>query len=165
MKTVKDWGVLLISIYYLFFGAYNILYAKILLTATSLVSCSGGTDCLMLMFLKLLALILGAIGVVYILIAVLIRLRSIGCKLALAASAFNIILMLAYLVKSDMIPIWLTFVLPLRVILTASISYSPAQAADFLSLASSFLEVIMIVLNIGIAFYLLKCLDRKLWDE
>jgi hypothetical protein len=164
MKMVKDFGILLVSIYYLFFGAYNILYSRILFTAISLTSCSG-TDCLMLVFLKMLALILGTIGFVYMLTAVLIRFRAVGCKFALVASAFNIILMLAYLLKPDMLPIWLTFVLPLRVIFTESISYSPAQAADFLSLLGGFLEVIIIVVNIGIAFYLLKCLDRKLWDE
>jgi hypothetical protein len=164
MKIVKDRGIVLISIYYLLFGAYSMIYAKVLLTATGSVSCSG-TECLMLVFLRMLAWILGVIGFVYLLTAVLIRLHRAGCYLALAASIFNIVLMAAYLLKPTIMTIGLTFILPVRLILTRSMSYSPAQARDLLSIIGSFLEVFIILINFVIGAYLLKGLDRGLWKS
>lgn len=161
---VKDNGILLISIHYLLLGAYEIVYAKILLTAANMVSCFA-MDCLILSFLRMLSWVLGVIGVCYILIAVLIRFHRVGCYMALAASCFNIVLMITYLIKPTMLPIWFTFILPVRVILTKSLSYSPEQARDFLSLFENSLEVFIILLNIVIAAYLLRCLGRGVWKE
>ena len=62
MKFVKDGGIVLISVFFLLLGAYNIIYAKILLTALNEVSCFG-MECMTLGFLRMMAWILGAIGV------------------------------------------------------------------------------------------------------
>lgn len=162
MKIINDIGIVLISLYFLFLGAYYVVYAKILNMAAYIVLCSG-TDCLMLVFLKILALILGAIGTVYVILSILIRFHRVGCHLALAACCFNVLLMIAYLLRPSIFSLWLTFVFPIRVILTRSLEYAPAQAMGLTSLLKSGFEVFMILLNIGIAAYLLRCLGREVW--
>jgi len=160
MKFVKDGGIVLISVFFLLLGAYNIIYAKILLTALNEVSCFG-MECMTLGFLRMMAWILGAIGVCYIITAIAIRLHEVGCYLAIVASCFNILLMIAYLTKLSVMPIWMTFILPVRIILTQSISYSPSQARDLLSVMGSSLEILVILLNIGIIAYLFNYLRRE----
>jgi len=162
MKLVKDRGIVLISVFFLLLGAYNIIYAKILLTALNEVSCFG-MDCMTLGFLRMMAWVLGAIGVCYIITAIVIRLHEVGCYLAIVASCFNILLMVAYLTKLSVMPIWMTFILPVRIILTQSISYSPWQTRDFLSIMGSSLEILIILLNIGVIAYLFKYLGKEVW--
>lgn len=162
MKIINNIGIVLISLYFIFLGAYYVVYARILYTATDMVVCLG-TDCAMLMFLKILAWVLGFVGVVYVILAIAIRFHRVGCYLALAACFFNVILMIAYMLRPTMFSLWLTLVFPIHVILTRSIEYAPAQAENLVPLLESGLELLMILLNIVIAAYLLKCLGREVW--
>jgi hypothetical protein len=164
MKIINDKGVVLISLFFLLLGAYYIIYARVLFTATEMVSCFG-TDCLTLLFLRILTLILGVIGAAYIILAVIIRFHRVGCYLALVACCFNILLMISYLLRPSVFSLGLTLVFPIRVILSRSLEYTPAQARDFISLLESGFELFIILLNIGIAAYLVRCLSKELWGH
>jgi hypothetical protein len=161
MKIVNDMGIVLISLYYIFLGAYYVLYAKILYTAAGLVTCYG-TECMMLIFLKMVCFVFGIIGFVYVLLAVVIRFHRFGVNLILITSAFNIVLMVIYLLKPMMFSLWITFVFPIRVVLTRSLEYVPVQG-DWASMLESGFEIFMILLNIGIAAYLIMCTRREVW--
>lgn len=162
MKIINDKGIVLVSLYFLILGAYYIIYAKLLYTATGIAPCLGA-ECIMFGFLKILALSLGFIGCAYIVLALLIRFHRVGCYLALAACAFNMLFMATYLVRPTIFPLWLTFIFPIRMILTTGLEYVPAQTGDAVSLLETGVEIFMILLNIGIAAYLLRCLGREVW--
>jgi hypothetical protein len=161
MKIVNDIGIVLISFYYLFLGAYYVVYAKILYTAAGLVPCYS-MDCTTLVLLKLVCIVFGVVGFTYVILSVVIRFHRVGFGLAMVASVFNIALMAIYLLKPMMFSLWITFVFPIRVVLTRSLEYIPVQG-DWVPMLESGFEVFMILLNIGIAAYLIMCLRREVW--
>jgi hypothetical protein len=162
MKIVNDAGIVLISLYYLFLGAYYVVYAKALYTATYFVQCSD-IDCMTLIVLKILCLVLGVIGLAYIALAIVIRFHRVGFGLVMVTSAFNIVLMIIYLLKPVMFSLLLTFVLPIRTLLSLSIEYMSAPGGWEPILESGF-ELLMIIINIGIAAYVFRCRREEVWE-
>jgi len=161
MNIINDIGIVVISLYFLFLGAYYAVYAKVLYTATGLAGC-WGTDCLMIAFLKFLCGVLGVVGLVYVILAIIIRFHRIGGYLALAACVFNILIMVTYLLRPVVFSLWITFIFPIRVLLTRSLEYAPVRG-DLESLLETGFELFMILINIAIAVYLLRCFKKRLW--
>lgn len=162
MKIVNNIGVVLVSLYFIFLGAYYVIYAKILYTALGLTAC-GGADCLTFTFMKVLAVILGVVGFAYVFLAIVIRFHRAGCHLALVACLFNIVLMAAYLLRPEMFALWLSFVFPIKIVLERVFQYAPSQTNALLPSLETGIEVFMILINIVIAAYLLRCLGREVW--
>lgn len=150
---MKDIGVVLASVYFLLFGAYNMLYAKSFLATLTLFQCSG-EECLRMGFYSLLGWILLGVGICYILLSILIRFHRLGCYGGIVISLFNILLIIAYAIRPALAPLRLVFIFPLTL---------PFLLLNFPQ-PESLVELLFALLNAAIAIYLFLSLARGVWD-
>jgi hypothetical protein len=151
--------VVLVSLYYLFFGAYLAIYAKNFLTAVQLVGCFG-EQCLKIGFLHMLGWLLVGIGLVYVLTAILLRFHRVGCYIAVVTSSFTILLSIACILNPDFTTLQLLFISPTKFILETATKLLPVFQPIV-----NLTEVLIVIFNLALVLYLVFLLGSGVWDE